>query len=596
MKHLILILLCTPLYSIAQYCIPTHGSKAVAPVISRITIGTIDNISGSGLTDYGYSDYTDTSTTLSVNQAQSLTVETGDFFPHNVGIWIDFDRNQIFTDDELIDKFVIGGNNSMSKTIEFELPENAVNGLTRLRVRGSLEPFGPWNLSMDPCMPASGDGETEDYTVEIENGIDGSIGVTRFTELNSKIDIEEEKIRVELINYGAVSVNNVEIYFTVDGELVYSEIIPENIEVGSSFIYSFPSPYDFSNFDCGNISVEIVTDVDEDQTDNSITKNICNLKPIKYAKTWYVHSNINGGSEPLGEEPFNSTTNVSTMDLVFGENNWNQDFFETADMTNIFSDSSCFVFLDGSYDHNLALETVLEENQNLIENWVASGGKLFINCAIELSKDFFIKLGFDETTLTFYQVKHAGILIGNEVNQGPYQPLSEELTGFYYANSVVVGQDLNIIAFEKNEVGSFNAPALHLPILAEKKWGKGMVIFGGLAPSQLVEPMTESMNLRANVVDYLSECDIVSSVQEITSSGELLHVYPNPASNVLYLENVGITNHNNLINIFNVSGQLVKEDNITESQQIDISGLAPGLYFLNVWTKEGNIKLKFTKM
>lgn len=86
-----------------------------------------------------------------------------------------------------------------------------------------------------------------------------------------------------------------------------------------------------------------------------------------------IHSNIDGGAEALGTAPYFNTTNTTCMNAVFGEGNWTQEYFETVDPEVLFSDSSCFIFLDGSYNHIVSMEIFLNENRQLMENWVAAG-------------------------------------------------------------------------------------------------------------------------------------------------------------------------------------------------------------------------------
>ena len=43
-------------------------------------------------------------------------------------------------------------------------------------------------------------------------------------------------------------------------------------------------------------------------------------------------------------------------------------------------------------------------------------------------------------------------------------------------------------------------------MLAEKDWGAGHVIFGGMTPTFFHSPATEAYNLRTNILSYLSAC------------------------------------------------------------------------------------------
>jgi uncharacterized protein (UPF0333 family) len=70
-------------------------------------------------------------------------------------------------------------------------------------------------------------------------------------------------------------------------------------------------------------------------------------------------------------------------------------------------------------------------------------------------------------------------------------------------------------------------------------------------------------------------------------------VYPNPAKDVLFVETVCTPSlPNQSYRITNLMGQTILSGNITaETQQINITTLPAGLYFLN----EGNTTQKFVK-
>ncbi len=595
MKLPVLIFLFIPIFCQGQYCQPTYGKSAVVPIIDRVAIGDIDNAdSGFALTLEGYSDYTSMKTELSIGETHTIIIETGDLFPHNIGVWIDCNRNGFFDDGERIDVFVIGGNNGMVKEIEFNLPDFATNGTTRLRVRAMAEPFGQWDLSMHPCLPSHDEGETEDYTVEIIGGVNGSVAISNFLAPHSGIALGEEDVSFEMINLGIIPAENMVAIFKIDNDIIFSENVPEILSPHNSMIYTFSEKYNFNNILCENISVELQWQNDGISTDNIIEKNVCNLSPINGEKIWYLHSNINGGLEPLGGDPFNSTTNEVTMNNVFGENNWQQGFFETTDINEVFSDSTCVVFLDGSFDHNTSFENMMTDTRFIIENWVAAGGKLFVNCAKESGEYFYTPVGFGGTYFTFYSVGSARPQSGHPILDGPYQPLAEDYAGFYYANSVIVGDSLSTVVFETNDEGLYNAPILQLPILAEKSWGAGKVVFGGLSPSQLVDPMQESMNLRANILAYLHDCEVVSSENERHILREVI-LYPNPVSTKLHIQAAPFNFDVNFIKVFSSSGSTILGNGLENNGWIDVSDLSSGVYFIELKVDDTISTGKFVK-
>lgn len=72
-----------------------------------------------------------------------------------------------------------------------------------------------------------------------------------------------------------------------------------------------------------------------------------------------------------------------------------------------------------------------------------------------------------------------------------------------------------------------------------------------------------------------------------------LSVYPNPATDVL---NISLSNGTSIetVNIYNVSGKLVNTAKVI-ANQINISDLSNGVYFIEVLTENGKLTTKFVK-
>jgi hypothetical protein len=88
--------------------------------------------------------------------------------------------------------------------------------------------------------------------------------------------------------------------------------------------------------------------------------------------------------------------------------------------------------------------------------------------------------------------------------------------------------------------------------------------------------------------------DTCSSTTGIEENGNQLHsitIYPNPATNTLYIDS-----HTSIetSEVYNISGKLLLTKQLN-SNQIDISSLAKGLYFIKLTTEEGSVVRKFVK-
>lgn len=72
-----------------------------------------------------------------------------------------------------------------------------------------------------------------------------------------------------------------------------------------------------------------------------------------------------------------------------------------------------------------------------------------------------------------------------------------------------------------------------------------------------------------------------------------ISIYPNPTSEVLMLSSENLVIEK--INIYSISGKLILEQKLNESNSINISGLSEGIYFLEVFADNGKSIQRFIK-
>jgi hypothetical protein len=89
---------------------------------------------------------------------------------------------------------------------------------------------------------------------------------------------------------------------------------------------------------------------------------------------------------------------------------------------------------------------------------------------------------------------------------------------------------------------------------------------------------------------------VLVTVNKCTAIGEVaiepVRIYPNPASNVIYIE----TNERATITLRNVTGQVQFSSTLPQPvNHIDVSGLAPGCYFITLETPSQKRNVKFIK-
>jgi len=155
----------------SSYC----TSTSAAPWelwIANVQFNTINNTSGKSkdFKSFGYSDYTDVSTTVTKGQTYNLNVTPGlswmgDLPNAYCRVWIDFNKNNIFEDDEQ----VLGDTNKNPFTKSVLIPASASAGVTRMRVSMKVGGYAT------ACETYFAKGEVEDYTINIQGGINLSL-------------------------------------------------------------------------------------------------------------------------------------------------------------------------------------------------------------------------------------------------------------------------------------------------------------------------------------------------------------------------------------------------------------------------------------
>ncbi len=146
-----------------DYCNPVHFN-CCSDYIERVVLNDLINDSGSATSNTieGYSDFTNQDAFLKAGESYDLEV-----FPNftwddsKFGAWIDYNHNEIFEEEENITS--ISGQGPYF--VNFEVPQSAIHGDTRMRLRLQFSP----DYTPHPCDGAFTMGETEDYTVTIEN-------------------------------------------------------------------------------------------------------------------------------------------------------------------------------------------------------------------------------------------------------------------------------------------------------------------------------------------------------------------------------------------------------------------------------------------
>lgn len=163
-----------------QNCTPTYQYNADSNMITNMSFGSINNPSPfqSGTTPT-YEDFSSISATVTKGQAYPIAVKgPSSSFPSDVMVYIDFNGNGNFNDAG--EGFYIGQlapanpANANTVTANITIPATATNGTVKMRiikntnVAALSNPNAP-NTITDPCDTTLRAGQTEDYTLTIEN-------------------------------------------------------------------------------------------------------------------------------------------------------------------------------------------------------------------------------------------------------------------------------------------------------------------------------------------------------------------------------------------------------------------------------------------
>ena len=144
------------------YCSGSADCASFNDAILRVRFNTIDN--ESECSENAYADYTGISTTVNLNGEYVFGATVG-YPDHYITMWIDLNNNFTFEDDEkFIDAMQVPIEGVETTTMVL-IPAGIELGSYRMRVRTTWADDSP----LDACADQDW-GETEDYTVQIDEG------------------------------------------------------------------------------------------------------------------------------------------------------------------------------------------------------------------------------------------------------------------------------------------------------------------------------------------------------------------------------------------------------------------------------------------
>jgi hypothetical protein len=224
------------------------------------------------------------------------------------------------------------------------------------------------------------------------------------------------------------------------------------------------------------------------------TKNVPLLARIFSLVTLLVLSQFKAEASPyylVTSAPWGNPQDVTCMNNVFGVGGWTQGNFTTPAAT-VFAPTTPFVMMEGS-DGNSGLPGYITANQTAIENWVAAGGRLFINAAPNYGTNQ--NWGFSNTQLMYpsYAPSVSTTVPTDQIFIGPYTPTATAFTGNYFAHGYISGTGLTHTLYD-------NAYSPNVrPVLSYKLWGAGIVFFGACTEPNWWNPNPQGINVWQNI-------------------------------------------------------------------------------------------------
>jgi PKD repeat protein len=302
----------------------------------------------------------------------------------------------------------------------------------------------------------------------------------------SDTDLGLEEVSVRIINRGILPQSGFLISYAIDGETPVEEMYMGELLPGDSLHFSFALFADLSAYSDYSICTWVSLPTDEDLTNDTLCLDVTNLA----FNNFLVYSSL------PDDAPWSDNGNASAMQSVFGDG-WSLEFYETLDIASVFDSSTCMIYMEGSDKHANEMENFLISNQEVIETWVANGGNLFINAAPTEGDG--MDLGFEGTSLHYPWYSSGGVAIdeAHPIFDGPFLPVETLISGSSFGHASLSG------LFDTLMSDPFSPEKV---VLAEKVWGLGRVVFGGMTTTNFHEPLDAAFNLRANILDYMSEC------------------------------------------------------------------------------------------
>ncbi|WP_433834351.1 fibronectin type III domain-containing protein [Flavobacterium anhuiense] len=320
---------------IPTYCVAIGLSQMFDEFITRVKIGSIDNVSG--VSSSSYSDYTNLSTDLKKGEPNLITIKPREWikgrtqFGEQYAVWIDYNGDKDFYDaGEMVWYQSTTTESPVLGT--FVIPETAITGATRMRV-GIRYAANP-----SPCGDYTGTynyGEIEDYTINIVNN---TISQNRPDAPTNLVSSGTTPSTTNLTWTAPSNTTNITSYEIYQGSVLIGSSQTNNFTVtglaqATSYLFTVKSKNANDELSVSSTPVIVKTLTDTPPTaPTALTAS--DVTPTKATLTWNPSINSSGSItyKITSNNAFVAYTNLSTYTVTNLQNNTNYSFqVEAAD-------------------------------------------------------------------------------------------------------------------------------------------------------------------------------------------------------------------------------------------------------------------------
>lgn len=216
----------------------------------------------------------------------------------------------------------------------------------------------------------------------------------------------------------------------------------------------------------------------------------------------------------IAGQPWGVADYDGALTTVFGSG-WQDLRYETVNPAALFGSTNKFIFMEGGADSGIPMGTFLTNNLPAISNWVASGGSLFINDAPYFGGTFPMYLGFGVTATVGNTTTSAGVTNRTHtIFNGPFLPVVATYTGTSFGHATIAGVGLTPLLTNSTS-GNM--------VLAERKYGPGHLIFGGMTAPSFHSPQPQATNLVYNILTYAGNLGAIPPSSRVAIYGAELN-------------------------------------------------------------------------